>query len=158
MSRTYTAYLGQNVVQILMLLFISLFLFCSYENNRFRLKLHPYFVISSTGIELFYSMVFYSHLWTLPKYPWKRRSKMLKSASGTLANVLRRSLLPTARVSAVVPARRAHGGPVESDEEFDCRLGSSFWRYYVTENDNNPSGDSFSSNCLRPETFLKGTG
>lgn len=83
-------------------------------------------------------MVFRSHLWALPKFLLKSRIKMLKSATGTLANVLKRSLVPAVRVSAVVPARRAHGGPVESDEEFDCRLGSAYWRYYVTENDNNP--------------------
>ncbi|XP_075977367.1 cytochrome c oxidase subunit 5A [Anticarsia gemmatalis] len=52
---------------------------------------------------------------------------MLKSASGALANVLKRSLVPAARVSAV-SVRRAHGGPVESDEEFDCRYEAFFNR------------------------------
>ncbi|XP_049883584.1 cytochrome c oxidase subunit 5A, mitochondrial [Pectinophora gossypiella] len=53
---------------------------------------------------------------------------MLKSASGRLANILKRSLVPAVRVSAVVPARRAHGGPVETDEEFDCRYEAFFNR------------------------------
>ncbi|CAH0405129.1 unnamed protein product [Chilo suppressalis] len=53
---------------------------------------------------------------------------MLKSATGTLANVLKRSLVPAVRVSAVVPARRSHGGPVESDEEFDSRYEAFFNR------------------------------
>lgn len=48
---------------------------------------------------------------------------MLKSASGALAQVLKRSLLPAAtRVGAVATVRKSHGGPVESDEEFDSRL------------------------------------
>ncbi|CAB3241199.1 unnamed protein product [Arctia plantaginis] len=53
---------------------------------------------------------------------------MLKSASGVLANVLKRSLVPAARVSAVGSVRRAHGGPVESDEDFDCRYETFFNR------------------------------
>ncbi|KAI5645083.1 cytochrome c oxidase subunit va domain-containing protein [Phthorimaea operculella] len=53
---------------------------------------------------------------------------MLKSASGRLANVLKRSLIPTVRASAVVPARLSHGGPVETDEEFDCRYEAFFNR------------------------------
>ncbi|KAF9816693.1 hypothetical protein SFRURICE_018573 [Spodoptera frugiperda] len=52
---------------------------------------------------------------------------MLKSASGALVNVLRKSLVPAARISAV-PLRRSHGGPVESDEEFDCRYEQFFNR------------------------------
>ncbi|KAM3958603.1 cytochrome c oxidase subunit 5A, mitochondrial-like [Aphomia sociella] len=53
---------------------------------------------------------------------------MLKSASGTLVNVLKRSLIPTARVNAVIPARLSHDGPVESDEEFDSRYEAFFNR------------------------------
>ncbi|XP_072938830.1 cytochrome c oxidase subunit 5A, mitochondrial [Epargyreus clarus] len=53
---------------------------------------------------------------------------MLKSASGTLVNVLKRSLVPATRVTAVIPARRSHGGPVESDEEFDRRYEAFFNR------------------------------
>ncbi|PZC72770.1 cytochrome c oxidase subunit 5A, mitochondrial [Helicoverpa zea] len=52
---------------------------------------------------------------------------MLKSASGALANVLRRSLVPATRAS-VVPLRRSHGGPVESDEDFDSRYELFFNR------------------------------
>ncbi|VVD04270.1 cytochrome c oxidase subunit 5A, mitochondrial [Leptidea sinapis] len=53
---------------------------------------------------------------------------MLKSASGTFVTILKRSLLPTVRVSAVIPARNSHGGPVESDEEFDRRYEEFFNR------------------------------
>ncbi|KAA2226426.1 hypothetical protein F0L46_25665 [Salinarimonas soli] len=52
---------------------------------------------------------------------------MLKSASGAFANVLKRSLVPAVRVSAV-SVRRSHGGPVESDEEFDNRYEAYFNR------------------------------
>lgn len=58
--------------------------------------------------------------WVQKKY----LAKMLKSASGAFANVLKRSLVPAVRVSAV-SVRRSHGGPVESDEEFDNRLVDS---------------------------------
>ncbi|KAI8438974.1 hypothetical protein MSG28_011279 [Choristoneura fumiferana] len=53
---------------------------------------------------------------------------MLRSVTGNLANVLKRSLAPTVRVSAIAQVRRAHGGPVESDEEFDCRYEAFFNR------------------------------
>ncbi|XP_068626574.1 cytochrome c oxidase subunit 5A, mitochondrial [Battus philenor] len=53
---------------------------------------------------------------------------MLKSASGALANVLKRSLLPTARAAAAPQVRRSHDGPVESDEEFDLRYENFFNR------------------------------
>ncbi|CAF4861969.1 cytochrome c oxidase subunit 5A, mitochondrial [Pieris napi] len=53
---------------------------------------------------------------------------MLKSASGTLVNVLRRSLVPATNVCGVLPARRSHGGPVESDEDFDRRYEAFFNR------------------------------
>ncbi|KAJ8736011.1 hypothetical protein PYW08_006667 [Mythimna loreyi] len=51
---------------------------------------------------------------------------MLKSTSGALVNVLRKSLLPAARVSAV-PLRRSHA-IVESDEEFDTKYECFFNR------------------------------
>lgn len=47
---------------------------------------------------------------------------MLRSASGALVNVVKKSLVPASRVCSVIPARRSHGGPVESEEEFDNRL------------------------------------
>ncbi|XP_026319936.1 cytochrome c oxidase subunit 5A, mitochondrial [Hyposmocoma kahamanoa] len=53
---------------------------------------------------------------------------MLKSATGRLATVLKSSLLPTARASAIVSVRKSHGGPVESDEEFDNRYEAFFNR------------------------------
>ncbi|OWR43829.1 putative cytochrome c oxidase polypeptide Va precurser [Danaus plexippus plexippus] len=47
---------------------------------------------------------------------------MLRSASGSLVKVFKKSLVPVTRVGSVLPSRLSHGGPVESDEEFDCRL------------------------------------
>ncbi|XP_041975063.1 cytochrome c oxidase subunit 5A, mitochondrial [Aricia agestis] len=53
---------------------------------------------------------------------------MLRSASGAFINVLKKSVLPTSRVCAIVPTRFSHDGPVESDEEFDNRYEAYFNR------------------------------
>ncbi|XP_013133202.1 PREDICTED: cytochrome c oxidase subunit 5A, mitochondrial [Papilio polytes] len=53
---------------------------------------------------------------------------MLKSASGSLINVLKRSIIPAVRTSAAIPVRWSHDGPVESDEEFDNRYEAFFNR------------------------------
>ncbi|XP_061385831.1 cytochrome c oxidase subunit 5A, mitochondrial [Danaus plexippus] len=53
---------------------------------------------------------------------------MLRSASGSLVKVFKKSLVPATRVGSVLPSRLSHGGPVESDEEFDCRYEAFFNR------------------------------
>ncbi|XP_013188044.1 cytochrome c oxidase subunit 5A, mitochondrial [Amyelois transitella] len=53
---------------------------------------------------------------------------MLRSASGKLVTVFKQTLIPSARVGAVIPKRLSHGGPVESDEEFDSRYEAFFNR------------------------------
>ncbi|XP_013187029.1 cytochrome c oxidase subunit 5A, mitochondrial-like [Amyelois transitella] len=51
---------------------------------------------------------------------------MLLSASSRLVHVFKQTFIPSVRVSSVIPKRMAHGGPVESDEEFDCRYEAFF--------------------------------
>ncbi|XP_063548173.1 cytochrome c oxidase subunit 5A, mitochondrial [Cydia strobilella] len=53
---------------------------------------------------------------------------MLRSVTGNLANVLKRSLVPTVKVNGAFQVRKGHGGPVESDEEFDARYEQFFNR------------------------------
>lgn len=54
---------------------------------------------------------------------------MLRTVSGRLMNVVRGSInLSGARLAAVGAVRQSHGGPVESDAEFDARYEAFFNR------------------------------
>ncbi|XP_053619999.1 cytochrome c oxidase subunit 5A, mitochondrial-like [Plodia interpunctella] len=53
---------------------------------------------------------------------------MLLSLIGRMVNALKNTLVPAARAISVTPIRMAHGQPVESDEEFDCRYEAFFNR------------------------------
>ncbi|OWR43830.1 putative cytochrome c oxidase polypeptide Va precurser [Danaus plexippus plexippus] len=64
---------------------------------------------------------------------------MLRSASGSLVKVFKKSLVPVTRVGSVLPSRLSHGGPVESDEEFDCRFYGPTVRQPRGENGAHPS-------------------
>ncbi|XP_045774407.1 cytochrome c oxidase subunit 5A, mitochondrial [Maniola jurtina] len=53
---------------------------------------------------------------------------MLRSTSGRLVNVLKKSLVSPSRVCAINAVRRSHDGPQESSEEFDARYEAFFNR------------------------------
>lgn len=54
---------------------------------------------------------------------------MLRTISGRLINVVRGSMgLNASRVAAIGAVRQSHGGPVESDSEFDARYEAYFNR------------------------------
>lgn len=54
---------------------------------------------------------------------------MLRTISGRLLNVVRGSMgLSASRVAAIGAVRQSHGGPVESDAEFDARYEAYFNR------------------------------